>query len=80
MKLIVIVIHCNEDGNGTLYRITEDEFLCRLKEHYWGENPRFLERSSTERFDLDSFVGLVIIKGGDIVVPQPSVVVKEYKL
>ncbi len=86
---IVVVIHCSEDGDKTIHRMTKRIFLSRLKDEYWGPDPKFLERGHLlpaapradlpETSDLGSFVGLVIIDG-DITVPKPVQVITEYEL
>ena len=78
MKDIVIVISCSEDGDKTIVRMTKAELLKKLKEHYWGENPKFAPAGTVP--DLDYFGGGLIIIDGDVVEPRPIQTVTEFAL
>jgi hypothetical protein len=73
----LIVIQCNEDGEASLFHITEEQFLTRLNDGTFGNSPRFAKPGEVS--DLDTFTGYILIRG-EIIQPKPVEVVKRYGL
>lgn len=76
-KPTVILIHCSEDGDKSIEVIPEETFLKNLNEQYYGVKPVFAKPG--EKIEMDSFSGLILIKG-EIVEPKAVSVVKKYEL
>lgn len=72
------VIKSNEDGIS-IESVSEQELLEGLHDNSYGESPSFTEKLPNKPIDLSEESKLIIIKG-EIVVPKPKFVVKEYKL
>ena len=75
---IVIVIYCNKDGDKYIERMTRGDFLQKLKDHEWGENPKFAPAGTVP--DLDYFSGGLIVIDGDGIEPRPVQTVTEFTL
>ena len=74
------VISGSEDGGCDMDALTKEELLLRLKPDadgysYYGKKKVLSEPPE----EIDNFIDLLIIKG-DIVVPKPKTVVKEWEL
>lgn len=76
---MLLVINFTEDGLYT-YRIEKEEFLEKLNNQYFGENPKFLSAEDMkEIYEFHWPLGLLVIEG-EIVQPKPISVVKEFTL
>lgn len=76
----VVVLYFNEDGDvPSVNQMSKEEFLSRLEENYWGENPKFADMKPGWTIDTDSFVGLVVIEG-KVIVPKPVQVATKYEI
>lgn len=70
------VIYCDEDGDKTLTVYTKEKLEQELKEMAKDtEYPPVF--GDPETVELDSFSGMIIIKG-EAVIPEPVDVVKSY--
>lgn len=79
MSELITIIRFNEDGDlPSVEQMTKDEFLDRLNEDYYGDEPEFAE-PRFRKIDTGSFTGIVVIDG-PIIKPKPEEVVTKYKL
>lgn len=82
MKSQYVIVVSSSDGDVTIQRLTREQLSQRLKEHYWGNEPRFLavaDFGQSDWLDLTARGGIVIIDG-DVIVPKPKQVVVEYEV
>lgn len=74
-----IVISFSEDGDPPIVKtMTADELKGKLKEHWWGERPKFVQ--PCKQFDAGSSGGALMIIKGEIVVPKAVQVTTEYEV
>lgn len=81
----MIIIHCSEDGDHSIRRISKEKFLKDLNDGQYGDGgdggrlPVFADPKTFDSLDLDQFAGYILVDG-DIVVPKPQTVVTKFKL
>lgn len=73
------VLRCTEDGDHYIGEFTKEQVLKNIQPYSEDEPPEWDDVADAIPRSLNSFVGQIIIKG-EIVVPTPKTVVKEYDL